>query len=84
MSEGDPNPTKPAVDATAEGARARAQGVHRDACPYAPDSEKRHEWLEGYDGVGSEGSPLVSETLPAPASPLRRLEGGRRKKLSNE
>jgi ribosome modulation factor len=61
LSEADQNPNQPAVDATAEGARAKAQGLPRNACPYALDSEQHHEWLEGYDGVTVEGSPLVPE-----------------------
>ncbi len=61
MSTDDPNPKQPALDATAEGARARAKGNPRDACPYPPDSEERHEWFEGYDGTSVEGSPLAPE-----------------------
>jgi ribosome modulation factor len=57
----DPCPDRPTVDATAEGARARAQGAPREACPYALDSEKRHEWLEGYDGRSNQGSALMPE-----------------------
>ncbi|MEL6059832.1 MULTISPECIES: ribosome modulation factor [unclassified Methylobacterium] len=38
-------------DPIAEGARARAQGRPKDACPYPADSADRIAWLEGYDGV---------------------------------
>jgi hypothetical protein len=58
-SRDDPTPNNSAIDPTAEGARARAQGAPREACPYPLDSEQRHEWLEGYDGVSVSGSPLV-------------------------
>jgi hypothetical protein len=47
---GDSNPNEPTVDATAEGSRARADGVARENCPYPPGSEQCEEWLEGYDG----------------------------------
>ena len=57
----DPTPNKSAMDPTAEGARARAQGTPREACPYARDSEEFHEWVEGYDGMSVEGSPLARE-----------------------
>ena len=49
------------MDPTAEGARARAQGTPREACPYAQDSEEFHDWVEGYDGMSVEGSPLARE-----------------------
>ncbi|MGT2478029.1 ribosome modulation factor [Methylobacterium oryzae CBMB20] len=32
------------------GARARAVGRPRDACPYPGDSRERRAWFEGYDG----------------------------------
>ena len=54
-SRDDPTPNKSAMDPTAEGARARAQGTPREACPYAQDSEEFHEWVEGYDGMSVEG-----------------------------
>ena len=57
----DPGPDRLAVDATAEGARARAQGKPREACPYALDSEERHEWFDGYDGRSVQGSALMPE-----------------------
>jgi len=57
-----PPPIRPVVDATSEGARARAEGRSRQDCPYPPDSEERHEWFEGYDGTQTEGAPLVAET----------------------
>jgi ribosome modulation factor len=49
-------------DATAEGARARTQGLSREHCPYAEGSEEEHEWLEGYDGPASQGRPLILTT----------------------
>ena len=61
VSADDPNPSQPTIDPTAEGARARAENKPREACPYAPDTEERHEWLEGYDGMSTEGSALVPE-----------------------
>jgi ribosome modulation factor len=60
MSDDDPNPDIKAVDPTAEGSRARAKGRDRDACPYAADTEERHEWLEGYDGRDAQGSELTA------------------------
>lgn len=55
MSDTDPH--KPADDPIAEGARARAQGRPRDACPYPGDSSERREWLEGYDGAPMDRAP---------------------------
>ena len=60
-SRDDPTPNKLAMDPTAEGARARAQGTPREACPYTQDSEEFHEWIEGYDGMSVDGSPLARE-----------------------
>ncbi|MBY0295636.1 MAG: hypothetical protein K2X71_06300 [Methylobacterium sp.] len=57
MSTTDPDPTNPAIDPTAEGARARQQGRPREACPYPLDSEEREEWMEGYDGRMRETPP---------------------------
>ena len=48
MSE--PEPRTPPQDAIAQGARARAQGRPKDACPHPADSPEREAWLEGYDG----------------------------------
>jgi hypothetical protein len=62
VNEDDPNPSQPAVDPTAEGARARAEHKPREACPYRADTEECHEWLEGYDGMSTEGSVLVPES----------------------
>ena len=61
MTHDDPDPQRPAVDPTAEGVRARSGGISRDLCPYALDSEERHEWLEGYDGMPLSASPMVAE-----------------------
>ena len=62
MGDGDdPDPRQSAIDATAEGSRARTLGLPRDACPYEPNSEEAHEWFEGYDGRGTRGSPLTRE-----------------------
>ncbi|MGH1589410.1 ribosome modulation factor [Methylobacterium phyllosphaerae] len=41
----------PPSDPIAEGARARAQGRPKDACPYPAGSAARRAWLEGYDGA---------------------------------
>ena len=57
----DPDPGQVVIDATAEGSRARVLGLPRDACPYEPGSEEAHEWLEGYDGRGSQGGTLAGE-----------------------
>ena len=54
-------PTHRAKDPTAQGELAREQGQSADACPYPPGSEERHEWLEGYKGVSSQGSALMPE-----------------------
>lgn len=47
----DPDSDARANDPTAEGARARAQGRPKDACPYPAESRERTAWFEGYDGV---------------------------------
>jgi hypothetical protein len=57
----DPDPRQAAIDATAEGSRARTLGLPRDACPHEPDSEEADEWLEGYDGRTSQGGTLARE-----------------------
>ncbi|MDP4003192.1 Rmf/CrpP family protein [Methylobacterium sp. NEAU K] len=41
----------PPPDPIAEGARARALGRPKDACPYPVNSAARVAWLEGYDGL---------------------------------
>jgi len=41
----------PLVDPLTEGARARARGRPKDACPYPVASPACIAWLEGYDGV---------------------------------
>src|SRR3954447_21942358 len=63
LSADDPNPSQPTIDPTAEGARARAENKPREACPYAPDTEERHEWLEGYDAISTEGAAHVPEAM---------------------
>ncbi|MGU3536242.1 ribosome modulation factor [Methylobacterium sp. A54F] len=55
MSATDPHPTQ--NDPIAQGARARAQGRPKDACPYPAHSEARTAWLEGYDGAPADRSP---------------------------
>ena len=55
MSETTHPPMPP--DPIAEGARARAQGRPKDACPYPADSADRIAWLEGYDGIPSDHTP---------------------------
>ncbi|PXW65473.1 hypothetical protein BY998_103285 [Methylobacterium sp. B4] len=62
MSENDPH--RQPEDTIAEGARARAQGRPRDACPYPRDTPERTGWLEGYDGS------------PADRAPDQRLDAG--------
>ena len=57
----DPTAERAIQDPTAEGLKARIHHLGREACPYPLDSDERHEWLEGYDGVHAEGSPLISE-----------------------
>jgi hypothetical protein len=69
MLDNTPSPKAPPRNPTAEGARARAEGRNREPCPYPLDSEERHEWVEGYDGVESEGAPLVTEPGPMPRGP---------------
>ncbi|KQQ14687.1 hypothetical protein ASF53_08660 [Methylobacterium sp. Leaf123] len=54
MSKTDPH--RPPDDPITEGARARAQGRPRDACPYPVNSPERIEWLEGYDGAPADRS----------------------------
>ncbi|MHB2205551.1 ribosome modulation factor [Methylobacterium sp. CM6257] len=45
------------------GARARAVGRPRDACPYPGDSRERRAWFEGYDGSSWE----MASRMPHPA-----------------
>ena len=45
------------------GARARAAGRPRDACPYPGDSRERRAWFEGYDGSSWE----MASRMPHPA-----------------
>ena len=52
----DPHKPPPA-DPAAEGARARALGRPRDACPYPGDSPERIAWMEGYDGRPADRPP---------------------------
>lgn len=58
MSQISPPPTS--SDPIAEGARARAHGRPKDACPYPADSPERMAWLEAYDGIPAEGPPDLS------------------------
>lgn len=44
-------------DPIAQGARARAAGRPKDACPYPAASPERKAWLEGYDGMPSNDGP---------------------------
>lgn len=48
---------KPPSDPITEGARARATGRPKDACPYPAGSAERALWLDGYDGTPSEDGP---------------------------
>ena len=64
----DPNPNESAVDATAEGSRARTSGGIRTSCPYPPDSEECEEWLEGYDGNDQPVKPIEQQTPPSAAT----------------
>lgn len=59
MTETDPHrPTAGlSADPIAEGARARAHGRPRDACPYPLNSPERTAWLEGYDGSPADRAP---------------------------
>ena len=52
----------PPTDPLAEGARARAHGRPKDACPYPADSPERIAWLEAYDGIPAmpdDGAPFA-------------------------
>lgn len=60
MTETEPSKAKP--DPIAEGARARAAGRPKDACPYPAASAERKAWFEGYDGMPSNDGP----DLPMP------------------
>lgn len=51
------------------GARARAVGRPRDACPYPGDSRERRAWFEGYDGSCWE----MASRMPHPARLLPNL-----------
>jgi ribosome modulation factor len=48
------SPTSPQRDPLSEGARARAHGRPKDACPYPAGSPERRAWLEAYDGIPAE------------------------------
>ena len=52
----DTHPTPP-LDPISEGARARAHGRPKDACPYPAGSDARRSWLEGYDGAPADRAP---------------------------
>lgn len=52
----------PPADPIAEGARARAQGRPKDACPYPADSPARRAWIEGYDGAPADRVPDLPVT----------------------
>ncbi|WP_375463842.1 ribosome modulation factor [uncultured Methylobacterium sp.] len=54
MSE---TPVTPPSDPISEGARARAHGRPKDACPYPAGSEAREAWLEGFDGTPADRAP---------------------------
>jgi len=56
MSETAP-PRRPS-DPIAEGARARAQGRPKDACPYGANTPERIAWMEGYDGAPRDHHPI--------------------------
>ena len=60
----DFTPERSGADPTAKGKNARLASQPRESCPYPLGSEERHEWLEGYDGVGSEGGALMPERKP--------------------
>jgi ribosome modulation factor len=47
----------PILKAISEGARARAIGRPKDACPYPANSPERKAGLEGYDGTPAEDGP---------------------------
>lgn len=51
----------PSVEPIAEGARARAIGRPKDACPYPAGSVERAGWLEGYDGAPRGDGPDLPE-----------------------
>ncbi|GJD34290.1 ribosome modulation factor [Methylobacterium aerolatum] len=57
----DASPTPPNDDPLTEGARARAHGRPKDACPYPADSPERAAWLEAYDGL-----PAATAVPPGP------------------
>ncbi|WP_375456193.1 ribosome modulation factor [uncultured Methylobacterium sp.] len=47
----------PPADPITEGARARAHGRPKDACPYPAGSEARRAWMEGFDGAPADRVP---------------------------
>lgn len=53
----DTDPSNPAADPIGQGARARASGRPKDACPYPADTPERAAWFEGYDGVPRDRAP---------------------------
>lgn len=54
------------MDIIKQGARARAMGRKRDACPYPGESRERRAWFEGFDGSTAE----MAVRLPHPARML--------------
>lgn len=53
---------EPPTDPIAEGARARAHGRPKDACPYPLDTPERTAWIEGYDGAPADRGPDLPPT----------------------
>ena len=55
MAPTQPDPASP--NPLTEGARARALGRPKDACPYPAGSRERTAWLEGFDGAPADRPP---------------------------
>ncbi|OAH21877.1 hypothetical protein AX289_25460 [Methylorubrum populi] len=60
------------MDVIKQGARARALGRPRDACPHPADSRERRAWYEGYDGSTWDFADRVPHPAVAPRGPASR------------
>ncbi|WP_353845655.1 Rmf/CrpP family protein [Methylobacterium sp.] len=64
------------MDVIRQGARARAIGRRRDACPYPGESRERRAWFEGYDG-------MTWDAAPRPPHPARLLPSDMRSEFGD-
>ncbi|WP_363325376.1 Rmf/CrpP family protein [uncultured Methylobacterium sp.] len=60
------------MDVIMQGARARALGRPRDACPHPAESRERRAWYEGYDGSIWDFAKRVPHPVMASSDPAAR------------